>query len=318
MAQLQTVKGPVDSSTLGITLLHEHVLWQFDDSRRKTSIDFAVKLLNDAAKSGVQTLVDLTPHRRIDWYMEIASQTPVNIIPCTGYYHQLGFLSQPLAALNESQMVERMVHELSMGIDATHVRAGIIKVAAVKPELNPWEVQVFTAAAKAHLKTGACIATHAVAGARQQAEVLQRAGANLSQVFFSHIDTESGWEGRSVGEQGKYLAEIARQGGWLLLNNFGCDFYTSPANEAYLMRYLCDAGLQDRVLISIDCNWTWNKDGKIEFEEEANHPEAGERTYAFMMTDTMLELLKVGFTDKDIQVFLIDNPRKFFAQSGKG
>jgi len=318
MAQLQTIKGLVDSNTLGITLLHEHVLWQFDDSRRKASIEFAIKLLNDAAKAGIKTLVDLTPHRRIDWYMEIAAQTSVNIITCTGYYHQLGFLSQALAAFNESQMVERMVQELSVGIDATPVRAGIIKVAGVRPELNPWEVQVFTAAAKAHLKTGAYIATHAVAGARQQAEVLQRAGANLSQVFFSHIDTESGWEGRRVREQAKYLEEIARMGGWLLLNNFGCEFYTSPTNESYLMRYLCDAGLQDKVLISIDCNWTWNKDGKIEFEEEANHPEAGKRTYAFMMTDTVLELLKAGFTDKDIQAFLIDNPRKFFAQSGRG
>ena len=318
MAQLQTVKGTVDSNTLGITLLHEHVLWQFDDSHRKASIEFAAQLLNDAAKVGVQTLVDLTPHRRIDWYMEIAAQTPVNIIPCTGYYHYLGFLSQALAAFSEDQMVERMVHELTVGIDTTPVRAGIIKVAAVSPELTPWEVQVFTAAAKAHLKTGACIATHAVAGARQQAEVLQRAGANLSQVFFSHIDTEVGWEGRSVSEQGKYLVEIARMGGWSLLNNFGCDFYTKPANEALLIKVLCDAGYADKVLISIDCNWTWNKDGQVEFEEEANHPEAGKRTYGYMMTDTVPELLKAGFTDKDIQVFLVDNPRKFFAQSGKG
>ena len=313
MAQLQTVKGPVDSSTLGLALLHEHVLWQFDDSRRKASIDFAVKLLNDAAKTGVKTLVDLTPHRRIDWYMEIASQTPVNIIPCTGYYHYKGFLSQSLAAFSEDQMVERMVNELTAGIDSTPVCAGIIKVAGVDPQLTPWEVQVFTAAAKAHLKTGACIATHAVAGARAQAEVLLRAGANLNQVFFSHIDTEVGFEGRTIKEQARYLEEIARWGGGILLNNFGCSFYTLPEHETYLMQHLCDAGLQDKVLISIDCNWTWNKDSKIEFEEEANHPEAAERTYAFMMTDTVPELLKAGFTDKDIQAFLIDNPRKFFA-----
>jgi phosphotriesterase-related protein len=316
MAQLQTVKGPLDSEALGLTLLHEHVLWQFDDSRRKESIEFAAKLLNEAAKVGVKSLVDLTPHRRIDWYMEIAAQTPVNLIPCTGYYHYRGFLSQALAAFSEDQMVARMVNELTAGIDHTPVRAGIIKVAGVDPVLTPWEVQVFTAAAKAHLKTGACIATHAVAGARAQAEVLLRAGANLNQVFFSHIDTEVGFEGRSIKEQARYLEEIARLGGGILLNNFGCTFYTAPEHEIYLMKHLCDAGLQEKVLISIDCNWTWNKAGKIEFEEEANHPEAGERTYAFMMTDTVLELLKGGFTDQDLQAFLIDNPRKFFDRSG--
>ena len=106
-------------------------------------------------------------------------------------------------------------------------------------------------------------------------------------------------------------------GGWLLLNNFGWNFYTRPAGEAYLIRSLCDASFQDKVLISIEVNWAWNKDGKIEFEEEANHPEAGKRTYAFMMTDTLPELRQAGFTDQEIQTFLVDNPRKFFAQSGK-
>lgn len=318
MTQLQTVHGPVDSENLGIALLHEHILWNFDDSRRKPSLDLAVKLLGDAKRVGVQTLVDLTPHRRIDWYMDIANQVAVNIIACTGYYHYKGFLAQSLAAFSETQMVERMVHELTIGIDTTSVRAGIIKVAGVDPQLTPWEVQVFTAAAKAHLKTGACIATHAVAGAREQAEVLRRAGANLSQVFFSHIDTESGWEGRTVKEQANYLEEIARMGGCLLLNNFGCDFYTKPADEVYLMRHLCDAGFEAKVMISIDCNWTWNQEGKIEFEEEAKHPEAGRRTYGFMMTDTVPDLLKNGFTDADIHTFLVDNPRKFFSQSVRG
>ena len=317
MAQIQTIQGPVDANSLGVTLLHEHIFWQFDDSRRPASLDFAVKLLNEAAQVGVQTLVDLSPHRRIDWYMEIASQTPVNLIPCTGYYHYKGFLPKSLAAFSESQMVERMVNELTIGIDNSNVRAGIIKVAGVDPQLTPWEIQVFTAAAKAHLQTGACIATHAVAGALQQALTLQKAGANLGQVFFSHIDTESGFEGRTVQEQAVYLEEIARMGGSLLLNNFGCAFYTLPENEIYLMKHLCDTGFSEKVLISIDCNWTWNAQGKVEFEEESRHPEAGLRTYGFMMTDTVPELLKSGFTHEDIQMFLVDNPRKFFAQSAR-
>jgi phosphotriesterase-related protein len=313
MAQIQTIHGQISSDSLGLTLLHEHVLWQFDDLRRKQTIDFSVKLLNDAAQEGVKTLVDLTPHRRIDWYMDIAARTPVNIIACTGYYHYKGYLPASLAAFSEDQMVDRMVNELTVGIDSTPVRAGIIKVAGVDPVLTPWEVQVFTAAARAHLKTGACIATHAVAGARQQAEVLRRAGANLNQVFFSHIDTESGFEGRTIHEQACYLEEIARMGGGILLNNFGCSFYTAPEHEIYLMRHLCDAGLQEKVLISIDCNWNWNLAGKIEFEEEANHPEAGRRTYGFMMTDTVPELLKAGFTEDDIRMFLVENPCKFFS-----
>jgi predicted metal-dependent phosphotriesterase family hydrolase len=36
-----------------------------------------------------------------------------------------------------------------------------------------------------------------------------------------------------------------------------------------------------------------------------------------MMTDTLPQLRQAGFTDQDIHTFLVDNPRKFFAQTGK-
>jgi phosphotriesterase-related protein len=314
MAQVLTVRGPVNVDQLGTTLAHEHVLWQFDDSRRKVSIDFAVKLLSEAGAEGAQTVIDLTPHRRIDWLMEIAERVDLNIVACTGFYRE-ALTPPPLAALSEKQMVNRMVHELTEGIDSTGVRAGIIKVAADNPALTAWEAQAFTAAAKAQLQTGACIATHAVAGAREQAQVLQKAGADLSRVFFSHIETQTGWEGRTVKEQGAYLADIAREGGWLLFNNFGCEFYTTWHDQVYLMKYLCDAGYMGKSLISIDVNWIWNASGQVEFEAAADHPEAARRTYAYMMTDTVPELLQSGFTEEDIRTYLVDNPRRFFEKS---
>ena len=163
-----------------------------------------------------------------------------------------------------------MVLELTEGIDTTAVRASIIKVAANRPRLTEWEAQVFRSAAKVHLRTGACIATHACSGAREQAEVLLRAGADLNRVFFSHVEAEFGWEGRTLQEEARYLEDIARQGGLLLFNNFGFEFDTPWPDLTYLLHDLCDAGYADKVLISVDCNWTWNAEGKIEFEVENN------------------------------------------------
>jgi phosphotriesterase-related protein len=311
MAQVQTLRGPIETLALGTSLVHEHVLFQFDDSRRQASIDFAVKLLREAEEAGIRAIVDLTPMRRIDWLDEIARQVTMPIIASTGCY--LERLTPPLlAGLTEEQMVERMVRELIEGIDGTPVRAGIIKVAGDLAELTDWEKQVFRAAARAQIHSGACIATHACLGAREQARVLQDAGADLGRVFFSHIESDWGWEGRSRQEQAAYLAEVSRMGGRLLFNNFGCEFYTRWTDLVYFLRYLGDAGYQDRLLMSIDCNWTWNNDGKIEFEAEAQHPEAGRRTFAYMMTDTVPQLLDAGFSDRDIRTFLVDNPRRFF------
>ena len=211
-------------------------------------------------------------------------QYNVHIIASTGYYLR-GLTPTPLADLGEAEMTDRMVRELTDGIDTTGVRAGIIKVAANAPELTDWEQQVFRAAARAHLETGACIATHACSGSRDQAEVLLQAGADLGSVFFSHVEAEFGWEGRSLQEEAAYLTDIANQGGALLFNNFGFEFDTPWADLTYLIQHLCDAGHQDKVLISVDCNWTWNKDGEIEFEAEREHPETARRTFAYMMTD---------------------------------
>jgi predicted metal-dependent phosphotriesterase family hydrolase len=82
------------------------------------------------------------------------------------------------------------------------------------------------------------------------------------------------------------------------------------------MKSLCDAGYMEKSLISIDVNWIWNQAGQIEFEAAAEHPEAARRTYGYMMTDTVPDLLKAGFTEEDIRTYLVDNPRRFFEQSG--
>lgn len=315
MALLQTVRGPIETSQMGTTLIHEHVLFQFDDSRRKQSIEFATQLLRDAQEAGVQTVVDLTPVRRIDWFADIAREVGVHIVACTGYYVDR-LTPKLLADLSEEQMVERMVHELTVGIDSTGVRAGIIKVAGNSPQLTPWEVKVFTAGAKAQQRTGACIATHACAGSREQAEVLLRAGADLNRVFFSHVEAEFGWEGRTVEEEARYLEAIARQGGSLLFNNFGFEFDTPWEDLTYLLHYLCDKGYASKVLMSVDCNWTWNAEGQIEFEAEREHPDARRRNFAYITSEAVPALLKAGFTQQDIHTFLVENPRRFFEQAG--
>jgi phosphotriesterase-related protein len=316
MATIQSVRGPIDSEELGLTLVHEHVIFQFDDSKRKAAVEFEKKLLQDACNVGIKTMVELTPVRRIDWLMELNNHVDLNIVASTGYYLDR-MTPGPLAAYSEAQMIARMVREITEGIDGTDVKAGIIKVAGNLPELTPWEVQVFTAVAKVQQKTGVCIATHACAGSREQADVLLRAGADLNRAFFSHVEAEFGWQGRTVKEEARYLEDIARKGGSLLFNNFAFEWDTPWPDLTYLLHYLCDAGLQEKILISMDVNWTWNQKGEIEFEAQVAHPGAEKRVYAFMVTNVVPALLGAGFTEKDVNQFLVGNPRKFFARSGQ-
>ena len=95
-----TMKGPVRCDSLGRTLMHEHILWfggprledagytPMPDDKRAESVEIAASLLNDAARVGINTLVDLTPHRPIDLYQQIAKRTSVKIVPSTGFYRR--------------------------------------------------------------------------------------------------------------------------------------------------------------------------------------------------------------------------------------
>ncbi len=311
MNRIETVRGPITPDQLGHTLMHEHVLFHFVPERRRESIQVAVAMLRKAKDEGLDTIVCLSPYRRIDWYREINEQVDLNIIASTGYYLE-SFTPQKLAGLSEREMVARIVRELTEGIDGTSIRAGIIKVAADLPAMTEWEKRVFRAAACAHRETGVPIATHACAGARNQMDYLAEHGVDLGHTFYSHVEAEWGWEGRPLAQEAEYLLDITGHGGSLLFNNFGFEWDTPWPHLLHLLHSLVDAGFRNRVLISIDANWSWNATGEIESEAMRQHPSAAERDYAYMFTRVLPALRAAGFGDEDLDAFLLDNPRRYF------
>src|SRR5215831_12450881 len=86
---VSTMTGTVRCDSLGTTLIHEHVLssvgprpqdqgyMPIPEDKRQESVDFAVSMLNDAARVGINTLVDLLPNRPMDLYQQIAKRTRV-------------------------------------------------------------------------------------------------------------------------------------------------------------------------------------------------------------------------------------------------
>jgi phosphotriesterase-related protein len=311
-----TLTGFVSSGQLGTTLMHEHVLFgDIPEELRDDSVDFAVKLLNDASRAGVETVVDLTPFRDIKLYQQIASRTPVRIIASTGYYLRDRVPKWMAEMSDEKQLEERMMREVADGIEGTKVRPGIIKVAGDKSPLSEWEKKVFRAAARVQRATGIRIATHAVYAPREQFDLLVEAGADPKRLFFSHPETKICWQGHTREQKAEEFISIAKEGGYILFNNFGQDFYTPWPDMVFLMRTLCDRGYANRMFISVDCNWEWKNKQRVFEAEDAPYldPNATKRTYAYMMTDVVPTMLKSGFSKKEIDTFLVENPGRFFS-----
>jgi phosphotriesterase-related protein len=317
----------MDVSELGTTLMHEHILFfsgprqdnpnytAIPDDLRSDSVDFAASLLNDASRVGIDTVVDLTPYRPIDLYEQIAKRTTVKIIASTGYYRRSKVPKWMADMDDEKQMEERMLKEVTEGIDGTKIQAGIIKVAGAGIPLSDWEQKAFRGAARVQKATGVPIGTHDGAGAREQFDLLVRTGANPRRLFFSHVDTML-HGGRTREQVGEELLSMAKEGGYLEFDTFGQEFYTPWPNLVFFLRSLCDAGFANRVFISIDCNWYWRNREKVFEGAEAPYfdPHASERTYAYMVTDAVPKLLKSGFSKKEIETFLIHNPRRYFSE----
>ena len=95
MTTINTVLGTIDSSELGYTLVHEHVLGtsagmkevypEFID--REGTIETAVAHLKECYSEGLSTIIDMAPFdlgRDVRLLEEVSRQSGVNIICTTG------------------------------------------------------------------------------------------------------------------------------------------------------------------------------------------------------------------------------------------
>lgn len=317
--KIPTLRGLMDPEKLGVTLMHEHLLFfngaapddpgyqPIPEDLREQSVKVVVENLNNAARVGINTIVDVGPYRPIDIYEQIAKKSPVNIIVSTGFYRESTRPPWAVEMTDQEKMVQYMLREVQHGIGDSSYKAGMIKVAQQKSPMSEWETKVFTAAATVQKKTGVHIVTH-TGNAVEQFNLLTKAGADPKRIYFSHSD---------VGRKGKVddLLNLLKAGSYLEVDTFGQSFYTPESLLVSFIRSACDAGFSKQLFISIDSNWHWAK-GEVKYEgSEAPHFDAiaQTRTFSYMMTDAIPMLYKNGFSKKEIDTFLIDNPRNFFS-----
>jgi len=251
---------------------------------------------------------------------KLAERFPqLNIVLSTGAYLE-SLVPDTVKNLTEDQMVAHMVKNITKGYEGfekTGVKAGIIKVAGNKSVLTEWEKKNFRAAARVQRETHVPIVTHACAGAREQMEILREHGANVAATFYSHVEAEFGWDGRTKEQEAEYLADVARAGGYLHFNNFDFSWDTPFADMVYLINHLESHGFGEKILFSIDVNWTVDDEGRIWHEAQREHPEAGKRTYAYAITHAAPMLMAAGVSLQRIWTYLVDNPRRYFEAAAR-
>jgi phosphotriesterase-related protein len=316
--QVETVRGPVDVSALGTTLMHEHVFvlttevqhnfpdeWGSEDDR----VADAVAKLEAMKAVGVDSIVDPTViglGRYIPRIQRINEQVDVNIVVATGVYtynEVPNFFRYRLPDFEPSgvdPMVGLFVKDITKGIAGTSVKAAFLKCAIDEEGMKPGVERVLRAVAKAHLETGAPITVHTHPGTKRGSEVaalLDDDGVAANRVVLGHSGDSDDVD---------HLAELAGAGYFLGMDRFGIDLVPFQQRVATVAE-LCRRGFANSMVLSHDasCYIDWIPPRVVESMSNWN--------YTHIHRDVLPALREQGVTDDQITTMLVDNPRRYFS-----
>ena len=279
---IQTVRGAMEASRLGTTLMHEHVLVDFVGadkvSRDRYDPDevfrIALPHLERARSLGCKTLVECTPAyigRDPLLLRRLSEASGLNIVTNTGYYGAADDKFIPPHAYRETadQLAARWIKEYDQGIEGTRG----IKGSPIRPGL---------------IKTGLAVATHSGDGtaALEALSLWKEQGAPAWAFIWVHAQNES--------DTGKHL-QAAREGAWVEFD--GIREKSVPRHLEFVKNMKAHA-LLDRTLVSQDSGWY-----------HVGDPGGGDyRGYLTLFTRFSPAAREAGLTESDLEMLVVANP----------
>ncbi len=321
MAQVNTLKGAVDTASLGVTLMHEHIFIVTPDLRQNYP-DYpahwdeeareadAVERLRDLASLGIRTIVDPTVvglGRYIPRVLRVVEQVDLNVVVATGLYTYndippgFHYVGPGTMFGGEDPMVDLFVKDIIEGIAGTGVKAAFLKCAIDEPGLTPGVERVLRAVARAHRLTGAPITVHTYVGNESgliAQRVLREEGVDLSRVVIGHSGDSTDLA---------YLRALADTGSYLGMDRFGIDVLLPMEPRVETVARLCEEGYADRMVLSHDasCYNDW-------FDPDMVKAAAPNWHYGYISADVLPALRERGVKEEHITAMLEDNPRRYF------
>ena len=211
-----------------------------------------------------------------------------------GYYGAVGGKYLPAHAFSETaeELATRWIDEFENGIDGTGIKPGFIKISVNEADtLSEIDAKLVRAAGITHLKTGLQIASHTGSWktAYQEVQILQEMGIDLSAFVWVHAQVEEDFEN---------FQKAADLGVWISWDGIGWGW------EAYVDRLIFakENGFLGKVLVSHDAGWY-----------DPSQAGGGDFVPFTSLFENLLPALSAkGFTEKDFDLLLKENPKKAF------
>ena len=318
MATINSVLGPLDTSSIGLTLSHEHVLVtsagihhvypEFID--RQETARKGVEDLKGAREYGLRTIVEVSTldlGRDVRMMEQVSIESGVQIICATGIWRDI---PRTFWSADPDAIAPLFVREIQDGIEGTGIRAGVIKVATDVGGVTPEGEIILRAAARAQKATGVPISAHTWSPERvgeQQVRIFEDEGIDLDRVYIGHSNDTTDTE---------YLTGLLKRGVWIGMDRFPGG--TRPGTPDWkgrveTVKKLIDAGFAHRLMLSHDWSTTVTvANEQVRQERHRYNPDA----YCFIFRKVLPKLREMGVSEDTLNQIMVDNPRRFFEGGG--
>lgn len=289
---IRTLRGDLKKEELGFTLPHEHILidmqncvdempheefhgkitpsnrylmvsdpYYICENAAYTDEDEAVAELELYKKYGGVSIVDATPDdigRDVRALRRISDRTGVNIVVGCGHYTDPS-LTPAIKDMSVSALTEEILRDLTVGVQGTDMRAGVIGEIGTSAEITAAERKSVEAALIAARDTGASVHFHTSLweeNGKTVLEIAKKLGTDPAQVCIDHIDVDLRYD---------YCKYLLDEGAWIEFDNCGKEFFMPPRDcgkirgkfaydmeRAEMILRLFDEGYGDRILMTND------------------------------------------------------------------
>ncbi len=254
---VETVLGPISTKDLGMTLMHEHIIWDWYGADESRNIDYSpndvveiiLPYLEALKEAGCKTLVEGSPKgagRDIEVLKLAAERSGLNIITNTGLWNGGYGVTVPNDIKDKTvdEIVEKWVKEYTDGIEGTGVKPGFIKITLPdRGEISDENLKYFRAAVKVSNQTGLPIQCHSLRAikVKEMMYIIEEENLPYNQFIWIHADYE-----KNIDK----IIEMAEEGIWIELDALGRARDLDWHVEA--LKRLIEEDLIDHVLISQD------------------------------------------------------------------
>ncbi|HET6958309.1 MAG TPA: hypothetical protein VFI56_17050 [Vicinamibacterales bacterium] len=311
------LKDVAPASIDGPILFHEHLSIRYPLTKAlaeaqgrpvpvsySDDVDLMIAETKAAGADGVRCIVD-GGHPDMDRDMEalkrIAAGSGVHIVASGGFYMQRNYPAD-VATKTSDQIAEELAR------DAKAQRLGAFgEIGQQGGVLTDDERKVFTAVAKAQVRTGLPIFTHnAYSGVRvanppipmdaalKQLDVLEAAGADVRHVAIGHVCCLD-------DPKAEIAQQLAKRGVFVGFDRVGINVIIPDEKRVAMILAFLEAGQVDHLLLSSD------------FANGRGLKKNGGPGIGLTVTTFAPMLAKAGVSEATLRKILVDNPRRFLA-----